>query len=566
MKLLTTKLQMDQFQKKISAEQDPLRPEDIALDLDATARHAPKRRIFWDDDRLVQLGRPSIYCSRLLSNLTQESKYSFKKTLLEYRDEKSASSDMVMRLVGAMLTASKEHPPTVFDSQWASQALKFTSFRQLKRPIRLFLEYWRSRYPTAVGEEMLNLLAQARGVPITSNNAESDDPDKSWLTDEEYDDLLRVTWDHYDRSGATQPALIRLLSMQYARRPSQLSNLKFGDLKAGSSKVIAELAENEIHFPAAKERYVEIEFRGGKFEAHPIADHLWNLLTIQRINIKILFEQSLNLTLTTDEVESLPVFTTQDRVLKAADTLRNTLSLNPREHLDDQLFHTVPTYLGRVIAFSRNMPIFPKRGNLTPESTRSLLPVSRRTGKPILLTAIRLRHTRIRQLARQGVPKPILSYWLGHNDDDALKSYFNDPAEKARQIDERISPGLAPIAQAFHGRIIASDEEATHPSDPLKRLELAKDGFLSYVGRCGKFSFCATTSIPIPCYRCRNFEPLVTAPHEEVLEALRYRQAQEQEVIKPGSLRNLLIPIDLSTDIRAVERCIALCKAKREQE
>jgi len=169
-------------------------------------------------------------------------------------------------------------------------------------------------------------------------------------------------------------------------------------------------------------------------------------------------------------------------------------------------------------------------------------------------------------LARQGVPKPVLSYWLGHNNDDALNSYHNDPAETARELDEKMSTGLVTIAQAFHGKIIATDAESTHPNDPLKRLEFAKDDKLNYVGRCGKLSFCATTSIPIPCYRCRSFEPLADAPHDEVLEALRYRQAQEQAIIRPGSMRNLLIPIDLSDDIRAVERCIELCKIKREQQ
>ncbi|EGH18692.1 hypothetical protein Pgy4_37616, partial [Pseudomonas savastanoi pv. glycinea str. race 4] len=53
--------------------------------------------------------------------------------------------------------------------------------------------------------------------------------------------------------------------------------------------------------------------------------------------------------------------------------------------------------------------------------------------------------------------RPILSFWLGHNDDDALKSYYNDPAERAREIDQFLAPGLAPIAQAFHGRIIVTD-------------------------------------------------------------------------------------------------------------
>jgi hypothetical protein len=60
---------------------------------------------------------------------------------------------------------------------------------------------------------------------------------------------------------------------------------------------------------------------------------------------------------------------------------------------------------------------------------------------------------------------------------------------------------------------------------------------------------------------------LVDAPHEEVLGALKYRQTQEQTVImKSGSIRNLLVPIDLSDDIRAVERCIALCKVKKAKD
>ncbi|EGH18614.1 hypothetical protein Pgy4_37226, partial [Pseudomonas savastanoi pv. glycinea str. race 4] len=58
----------------------------------------------------------------------------------------------------------------------------------------------------------------------------------------------------------------------------------------------------------------------------------------------------------------------------------------------------------------------------------------------------------------------------------------------------------APIAQAFHGRIIATDAEATHPDDSMKRLELAKNGQLLYMGKCGKFTFCSTTSVPVPCY------------------------------------------------------------------
>ena len=43
------------------------------------------------------------------------------------------------------------------------------------------------------------------------------------------------------------------------------------------------------------------------------------------------------------------------------------------------------------------------------------------------------------------------------------------------------------------------------------------------------------------------------------------RQAAEEQVLKIGGPRNLLIPIDLSADIRAVENCIARCNARKAE-
>ncbi|MCK9701865.1 site-specific integrase [Pseudomonas syringae pv. syringae] len=541
-------------------------PSEIALDLHATARSAAEGRIFWEDNKLIMLGKLGVSCKYLFVHFSPEIKDSFQRASIGYFNNGQVSSSGLRQIVSAMRTAAKKKPLHIIDSQWVSQALPSFTFRQLKEPIRNFLEYWKDGYPSIVTDDALNLLAQARAASSISSNVESDDPDKSWLTDHEYEDLLQATWAHYDFSGCTQPALIRLLSLQYARRPSQLASLKFGDLKSGSDKELVEHHENEIHFPAAKECFVSVEFRGGRFEAHPIAKHLWDLLKIQRQQIKTLFEHSFGLSLGEDDISQLPIFTTEERILKANVTLREKLGLDPRQNLADELFHSPPVRIGRVIGFHYNMLIHDGRKKpRSPYTAPPAVPLSPRTGRPIAVKATRLRHTRVRQLARMGVPRPILSFWLGHNDDDALKSYYNDPAERAREIDQFLAPGLAPIAQAFHGRIIATDAEATHPDDSMKRLELAKNGQLLYMGKCGKFTFCSTTSVPVPCYRCRVFEPLVDAPHEEVLEALIYRQAQELAVIKPGSMRNLLNPIDLSADIRAVERCIALCKAKREQ-
>jgi len=113
--------------------------------------------------------------------------------------------------------------------------------------------------------------------------------------------------------------------------------------------------------------------------------------------------------------------------------------------------------------------------------------------------------------------------------------------------------------------LIDSEEQASRRDDPASRLEFAGVSELKSVGHCGKHSFCATTSVPIPCYRCRHFEMLVTAPHQEVLEALQTRQEAENQALRVGGSRNLLIPIDLSADIRAVQDCIDRCNARKNE-
>lgn len=542
----------------------------LAIDLDATAHPTPTSRLFWDQNKLVshEHSTTNTNCSYLLDGFSLQTKNSFKQTVLQYREDGQIGVGTLIAMICVMRTCAKTHPTSKIDVNWVAKNLENKSFRKARRQMRLFLQYWRERYVPAqeiVSLDALNLLAQVAVPSFKSDNVNSDDPEKSWLTDEEYDGLLQITWSHYDATGDQQTALIRLLSLQYARRPCQLQRLKFSDLRSCAEKDIAERSENEINFPSVKEKFVEKEFRGGKFETHPIAGHLWSILKIQRKKIQECFEKIIHQKLTVKQVQLLPVFTTSNRIQRACKILKDTLYLDPISNLDDELFHLRDNSIGGTISFRRDLTIY-SQSNRKPIKV-PVLPLSVRTGHPIKVNAIRLRHTRIRQLARQSVPRVILSHWLGHTTDEALNSYYSDPAEEARRIDAQLAPMLTPIAQAFTGIIITTDAESTFPHESLKRLELAKEGQLHYLGRCGKFSFCATNSIPIPCYRCRNFEPLADAPHEEVLNVLKYRQAQENTLfIKSGSMRNLLVPIDLSDDIRAVERCIALCKAKREEQ
>ncbi|RON42536.1 hypothetical protein BK664_01415 [Pseudomonas brassicacearum] len=536
-----------------------VKAKDLAINLEATSRPSTAR-IYWEGDNFVRLGKSSVNCTKAFSRLNKKTKESLKSHFIDYCNEMNFGLRTLIDVIQLIAGASKTPPPFKFDMQWAVSALDSTNFRQKRVAILKFFMYWKDRFPTAITDDALIFLEKISPPPQHPCNVESDNPDKSWLTEEEYDAVLALTWQNYDETGFTQPALVRLLAMQYARRPQQFAELKFGDLKPNynDNEAYNALAEPEIHFPSAKDKLAEQAFRTGKVEVHPIAEHLLQLLHIQRQQVTILFQSCLEIQLSDDDIALLPVFTTRQRVLEAVRILKEQLAVDVRNSLSDEMFHLMPLVIGRIISFKTNggsTSIYDHSYDRIPD-----LPITPRTEKTLALSATRLRHTRARQLARQGVPKRILSHWLGHISERSLKSYYNDPAEEARQLEEQMSSGLIPIAMAFNGRIITSGEEASRAEDPESRLEIARDGRLSYVGHCGKFSFCSTTSIPVPCYRCKHFEPLVDAPHEEVLDALLYRQSQEQSVITRGGMRSLLIPIDLSADIRAVERCIALCK------
>ena len=263
-------------------------------------------------------------------------------------------------MLSTLRTAAKKNPTKLIDANWIAKCLEGNKFRIEKFATLLFLKYWKDRdvsNSAIVTPDALHLLAQAKAASESSRNVNSDDPEKSWLTDEEYADVLQTTWSHYDATGDDQTALVRLLSLQYARRPAQLRGLKFCDLKSGSEKSIPELAESEIHFPSVKEQSVEVEFRGGKFEAHPIADHLWSMLKIQRKNIKSCFESILGQSLSEEQALMLPIFTNERRILKACATLKTVLKLSPLEHLDDELFHIAAMEISRTISFERDLAL-----------------------------------------------------------------------------------------------------------------------------------------------------------------------------------------------------------------
>lgn len=521
---------------------------------------------YWDDDTLVHKGQGTFKMGNALSQLNPLLKASLKQHLISFSQDGDYAQLTCSTLFSALMASLNAHPTCFFDTGWIARALTIPSFHRCKRGMIEFFLHWQERYSAAISQEALRLLYDASTFQFSRHNVLSDDPNKSWLSNEEYDGLLSVVWDNYDRSiSGTQVTLIKLLSMQYARRPIQLTYLKIGDIREndGSDK-LAPIGK-VIYFPGAKDQGAEKSFRDSKFEPHSLADHLWDLCHVQRQEVRALYEHTLGLTLSDDQLNKMPLFGSELRVKQALKYIEGQHRLNLLANLDSELFHLQKTRVSSILTWSNNTPNCDYDGTNLKQSTLPQPPISPRTGESMVVNATRMRHTRARQLARQGIPHHMLSHWLGHTSEKSLVAYYNDPAEQARQLDEAMAPALAPLAMAFSGTLIDSVDQATRASDQTSRLEFARAGELKSVGHCGKFSFCATTSVPIPCYRCKYFEPLVNAPHQEVLDALEQRQAAEEQVLKIGGSRNLLIPIDLTADIRAVKNCIEHCNARNAE-
>jgi len=106
--------------------------------------------------------------------------------------------------------------------------------------------------------------------------------------------------------------------------------------------------------------------------------------------------------------------------------------------------------------------------------------------------------------------------------------YFNNRSDVVRNLDRAISTLLAPVAQAFMGKIIKSEAEATRAGDPASRIRHrnAKTRKFEGLGSCGELGVCGLFA-PIACYTCVDFQAWLEAPHELVLEALEERRAEK---------------------------------------
>jgi hypothetical protein len=161
--------------------------------------------------------------------------------------------------------------------------------------------------------------------------------------------------------------------------------------------------------------------------------------------------------------------------------------------------------------------------------------ISHRTGQPLQVNARRFRRTYATRAVEEGASPLELAVMLDHSDLETVMVYFETRASQVNRLDAAMAVKLAPLADAFMGRIVRTESEAVNGDDPSKRIpwyrrhrdQLPEKG--GNLGTCG--SGPCHLFAPISCYTCHRFQPWRDGPHREVLDWLcaeRDRKVEEK--------------------------------------
>lgn len=168
--------------------------------------------------------------------------------------------------------------------------------------------------------------------------------------------------------------------------------------------------------------------------------------------------------------------------------------------------------------------------------------ISHRTGEPLHVNARRFRRTYATRAVEEGASPLTLAVMLDHSDLGTVMVYFESRASMVNRLDAAMAVKLAPLADAFMGRIVRSEGEAVNGDDPSKRIPWfrrhrdklpEKGGNLGTCGSgpCGLFA-------PISCYTCPQFQPWRDGPHREVLDWLcSERERKHEEKLDPQMVK-----------------------------
>lgn len=382
--------------------------------------------------------------------------------------------------------------------------------------LKPLLRKWRGIGQPGTADDLIEVLnltrdkAQQQGVAVATL-----DPKKGPFTDIELQAIQSSLNNAYAIGEVSEADyLLTWLYMAIGARPTQFAQLKVRDMH---SREVDGVTHYDIDIPRGKQRG-----KGPRelFSNRPLVKQIGAPLARYAAAIAIQFSQVLEYPL------DAPLFP-QQRAAKGKVWAKNLAH------------HKSAARISRGIA----------------DVLSALQVQSERTGQPMRITSVRFRRTFGTRAAQEGHGVMVIAELLDHSDTQHAGVYVETRPEIASRIDKAVAMELAPIAQAFKGKLIRHLSDATRASDPSARIrDLRIDN--NDIAYCGQHSFC-NFNAPIACYECSNFEPWLDGPHEAVLDALLLKRDCQM-----ASCDSRIASIHDRT-ILAVAQVVQLCRQQK---
>lgn len=478
-------------------------------------------------------GSITVNLGNLPSNIDIDTAEGFRLSLCRYAEELSAgTTEHMFKFFKIFMEKETTEGRFTLGNLTKYRASLDSDNEHLLGGVKSFLLAWHEWGYKGISNEVANYLKELKLKGIIKGKAVTGAcPYSGPLTHNELGALIDWASNAFMQNELSlkEYSLFMALAMT-GRRPAQIRSLRAVDLVIREDKNGNDYI---INCPRAKQRGAG--FRE-QFTPLPINEDLYLLLHNQR-NQSILFVEScLGEEIPLSLREKIPIYIQESRVKR----------LNSVKELETIITDT-PDYLH----ITRNSTSDFIRG-----ISRKNQAKSERTGEYINFTAYRFRYTKATNLARRGISGVALAAALDHVDTQNIGIYTENTEETAKQIDGVMAPMLAPLAQAFSGKLIASERDALRANDPNSRV---KNSSSRSVGSCGTYTFCASGYRA--CYTCSSFEPWIEAPHEEVLKQILAEREKQKEL---GVSNNVI----QSTDrlLLAVQQVIIMCKQEQSKK
>ncbi|MCY1367859.1 hypothetical protein D9M69_548100 [compost metagenome] len=144
---------------------------------------------------------------------------------------------------------------------------------------------------------------------------------------------------------------------------------------------------------------------------------------------------------------------------------------------------------------------------------------------------------------------------LDHADTRNVEIYAGLTSKVRANFSRRIAMEMAPLANAFAGKIVRDESEASRPGTGSRIIDLRIDHSEFGIGSCASCVKCEFTR-PYACYAgCLAFEPWLDGPHEAALE---YMLAQREYLNATTDIRIA------SINDRAILGCAQVIRRCRE--